>query len=103
MTVIINFRFTVSINYHNSLHLLWSGRGMVTANLEVNLIKHITAMRKEVLYASFLNLNKVYDNLYRSRCVDILEGSVVGSRALYLRRRYWERLQMVERMGGGTT
>ena len=34
----------------------------------------------------------------RSRCLKILEGYGVGTRVLHLLRRYWERLQMVERL-----
>ena len=35
-------------------------------------------MREEVLYVIFLNLHEAYDALYRSRCLEILEGYDVG-------------------------
>ena len=57
-------------------------------------------MREEVLYAIFLDLNKAYDALDRSRCLEILEGYGVGPRDLQILHRYWERLHMVARAGG---
>ena len=48
----------------------------------------------------FLDLNKVYDALDRSRCLDILEGYGVGPRARRLLTTYWRRLTMVARAGG---
>ena len=57
-------------------------------------------MREEDLHAIFLDLKKAYDALYRSRCLDILEGYGVGPRALRLLRRYGERIKMVVRAGG---
>ena len=43
----------------------------------------------------FLDLQKAYNALDRSRCLDILEGYGVGPRALHLLHRYWARLDMV--------
>ena len=48
----------------------------------------------------FLELHKVYDALYRYRCLDILEGYGVGPRARGLLRTYWGKLMMVARAGG---
>ena len=57
-------------------------------------------MREEVLYVIFLELNKVYDALDRSRCLGILEGYGVGPGARRLLQNYWRRLTMVARAGG---
>ena len=48
----------------------------------------------------FLDLHKVYDALYRSRCLEILEGCGVGPRACRLLHTYWGRLTTVARAGG---
>ena len=40
--------------------------------------------REEVLHIIFLDLQKVYDALYRDRYLDILEGYGVGPRTLQL-------------------
>ena len=48
----------------------------------------------------FLDLHKVYDALYMSRCLYILEGYGVGPRARRLLQTYWRRLTMVARAGG---
>ena len=42
----------------------------------------------------FLNLNKAYDALERSRCLEILEGYGVGTHACRLLQTYWSRLKM---------
>ena len=48
----------------------------------------------------FLGLHKVYDALYRSSCLEILEGYGVGPQARRFFRTYWRRLNMVARAGG---
>ena len=88
VVVILNRRFTSSITFHDVLHGFWAGRGTGTATLEAKLIQQLSAMREEVLYVIFLDLTKAYDALDRSRCLDILEGYGVGTRALCLLRRY---------------
>ena len=45
VAVIINFRFTASITYHDSLHGFLAGRGTGTATLKVKLIEQVAAMR----------------------------------------------------------
>ena len=57
-------------------------------------------MREEVLYVIFLDLNKAYDALDRSRCLGILEGYGVGPGARRLLHNYWRRLTMAARAGG---
>ena len=56
-------------------------------------------MREEVLYVIFLDLNKAYDALDRSRSLDTLEGYGVGTRARRLLRTYWGQMTMVARAG----
>ena len=48
----------------------------------------------------FLDLTKVYDALYRSRYLEILEGYGVSPSARRLLTTYWRRLTMVARAGG---
>ena len=48
----------------------------------------------------FLDLTKVYDNLDRSRCLEILEGYGVGPNSRRLLTNYWRRLNMVARARG---
>ena len=98
--MILNFHFTASTTYHDSLCGFQAGRGTGTANLKVKILQKVTAMREEVLHAIFLDLHKAYDTLDRSRCLDILEVYGMGPRALRPLHRYWYRLQMVARVGG---
>ena len=97
---ILHRRLTTSITYHDFLHGFWAGRGTGTATLEANLLQQLTAMREEVLYVIFLDLQKVYDALDRYRCQEILEGYRVGPRARQLLRKYWGKMTMVARTGG---
>ena len=48
----------------------------------------------------FLDLQKAYDALDRSRCLEILEGYGVGPQSRKLLQTYWRRLTMVDRAGG---
>ena len=50
------------------------------------------AMQEDVLYMIFLDLYREYDALDRYRCLDIMEGYIVGTRAC---RSYWYRMKMV--------
>ena len=52
------------------------------------------------MYVIFLDLQKSYDALERSRCLEILEGYSVGPKARRLLTTYWHRLTMVARAGG---
>ena len=49
-----------------------AGCGTTTTTLKSKLLQHLAALRDDVLYMIFLDLNKAYDALDRSRCLDIL-------------------------------
>ena len=100
VVAILNFCLTASITFHNFLHGFWSDCGTSTATLKAKLLQKLAALREEVLYVIFLDLNKAYDTLDRSRCLEILEGYDVGPRARRLLQTYWRRLTMVARAGG---
>ena len=78
VTASFNRRLAASIMFHDFLHWFQVGRGMGTATLEAKLIHQLASLRDEVLYVIFLELHKVYAALYRSRCLNILEGYGVG-------------------------
>ena len=48
----------------------------------------------------FLDLHKAYDALDRSRCLEILEVYVVGTRSRRLLQSYRKSLAMMARAGG---
>ena len=74
VAAILNRQLTDSITFHDFLHGLWAGRSTGTATLEAKMLQQKVASREEVLYLIFLDLHKAYDALYKSRCLDILEG-----------------------------
>ena len=71
---ILNRRLTASITFDAFLHGFRAGRRTGTATLKAKLLQQLAALREEVLYVIFLDLLKVYDVLYRSRCLNIMEG-----------------------------
>ena len=75
---ILNCRFIASITFHDVLHDFRAGRGTGAASLEAKLLQKLVAMREEVLYMIFTDLQKAYYALDRYRCLEILECYDVG-------------------------
>ena len=74
VAVVFNLCLTASTTFHDFLHGFWAGRGTDTSTIEAKLLQQLAALREDVLYVIFLDLQKSYDVLDRSRCIDILEG-----------------------------
>ena len=55
--MILNIWLTTSITYHNFLHGFWAGHRTGTATFKAKLLQRSAAMREEVLYVIFLDLN----------------------------------------------
>ena len=100
VAAILNLWLMASITFHDFFHGFRAGRGTGTATLKAKLLPQLAALREEVLYVIFLDLQKMYDALDRSRYLEILEGCGVGPRARRLLQTYWRRLKMVVRAGG---
>ena len=69
VAVILNCRFTASINFHGILHGLRVGCSTVTASLKAKTIQKLTSTREEALYMIFMDLHKEYYALDRDRCL----------------------------------
>ena len=65
VAVILHFRLTTAITFHDELHGFQEGRGTGTATLEAKLLQQLAAMKEEFLYVIFLDLTKAYDVLDR--------------------------------------
>ena len=100
VSVVLNCRLTASITFHDFLHGFRAGCSTGTATLEAKLLQQLEALKEEVLYVIFLDLNKAYEALYRSRCLKILDGYGVGTRAYRLLRTYWSWLRMLAEVEG---
>ena len=72
-SVVVNCRLKRSVVLQNSLHGFREGRATQTATLEVNLEQQLVGI---VHYAY---VQKVYDSLYRERCLEILRGYRMGT------------------------
>ena len=97
---IINRRIYYSIQFHDALHGFCAGRGTITSTLKARLLQHLISMRETFLYSIFLYLRKSYDALERDLCLDILEGYGLGPKMLRILWKYWDQLQMMEKVGG---
>ena len=52
------------------------------------------------VHTVFMDLQKSYNTLDRDWCLDILAGYGVGPKMLWLFRKYWTWLHMVDKAGG---
>ena len=68
----LNRCLAASITYHDFLCGLRAGHGTWTTTLEVKLLQQVMAMREAVLHGIFLDMQKEYNTLDRSRFLDIL-------------------------------
>ena len=68
---------------------------MATAALEAKMIHHITAMREEILFKVFLDIQNAYDTSDWDRCLNIITAYGVVRRTLQLLWKYWNQLVMV--------
>ena len=96
----LNCQLTAFITFHDFLHGFRSGCGTGTATLDAKPLQQLAALREQILYVIFLDLHKAYDALDSSRCLDILKGDGVGTRACRIIQTYWRRLAMMARAGG---
>ena len=78
VTSLLNRRFTSDITLHDVLHRFGVGCGLGNAAIEANLLQQLTAMREEVLFEVFLDLQKSCVTLDRDRCLGILALYGVG-------------------------
>ena len=80
----------MAITFYDVLHRLQPNIVIGTASLKDNVIQHLYAIRKEVLYKILIELHNYYYALYRDRCLVILTELRVGTRAICLFWRYWD-------------
>ena len=59
----MNFWIGVTVYFRGTLHGFRSGGGIENASIETSLLQDFTAMREEVLYEVFLDLEKAYEAL----------------------------------------
>ena len=67
MSGVINMWIGEVVQFHDVLHGFWASWGAGTASLEAKLLQQLTAIRKEVFYEFFLDLQKAYGSLDRER------------------------------------
>ena len=60
----INQQITMETRHHKVNRVFTVDMGMYTASLKAKIFRNLGSMREEVLYYVFLDLRKVYDDMY---------------------------------------
>ena len=89
----------LAIEVHDSLHGFHAKRGCSTGIMEAKLVQHLTFIEQCPLFGVFINLRKAYDAIDQERVVDILKEAGVGPKALRLIILFWERTQLICKVG----
>ena len=97
---VLNKRLTSYITFHDFLQGFWAGHSAGTTTPEAKLLHRLAALMGEVLYVIFMDLQKAYDALDRSRCLEILCVYVVGPQAFGILQTYCIWLRVVAKAVG---
>ena len=84
-----------TIQFHNTLHWLYTGKCTGIVFLEAKLIQNLTSMKEDILYDTYLYIEKIYNVLECNPCLEIVETYSVRPWAIRLLRKYWYQLNMV--------
>ncbi len=86
--ILINLRLQ-AIKLHDCLHGFVIKREMGTAILQLKLAQQLAYMEQELLFATFLDLQKAYGALHRGHCLRILQRYGVDPRVLEVIAYFW--------------
>jgi hypothetical protein len=89
-----------AIEVHDALHGFRAKRGCGTGILEAKLVQQLAFIEQCPLFGIFIDLRKAYDAMDRERMVDILREAGVGPKAMRLIILFWERAQLICKLGG---
>ena len=78
MEAIFDTRIKKAVTLHDILHGFRTGMGTGKAIMEIKLTHELVIMDQDLLLLVFLDLWKAYDNLYRGRLLQTLEGYGAG-------------------------
>ena len=74
--------------------------GCGTGTMKAKLVQQLAFTEQCPLFGIFINLQKAYDAMDWERGVDILRKAGVGPKALWLIILFWERAQLICKVGG---
>ena len=74
---------------YDTLHGFRGGLGMGTATLEAKLAQQLAGLAPEPLFQLLLYIHKVYESLYREKCLEVLSGYGMGPNLTHLLKSYW--------------
>ena len=77
-TVVVNIRFKMGVDLHDTLHGLRKRRGTGTATLEANPEKQLVRLDQGNNFQVFLDVCKDYNSLNRGILLEILRGTGWG-------------------------
>jgi exonuclease III len=100
-SIIVTFRLSGSIQFHDAIHGFRAERGTGTAITELKLLTQYTKLcGVKNLYVVFLDLQKAYYTLDRERTLEILEGYGVGPNIRAFLKKIWDGDTLVSKQGG---
>ncbi len=73
-----------NVEFHDSLHGFWAGRGTGTAIIKAKLAQQLAFHKQAPLYGVFIDLRKAFNSMDQGRCLKVLTGYRAGPRMLRL-------------------
>ena len=97
---LIDTYIRASIQFHDVLHGLWSGRGTGIAILEMNLAQDIAIVDHDPHFLILLNIRKTYDTVDGERLIQTLEGYGAVPLLCGLLETFWAHQKVVPIQNG---
>ena len=97
MESIINTHLWSSIQFHNVLQELHTGRGTGTETTELKLSQELAIINQDPLFLAFLKLNKAYGTVDRVRIIRKLEGYGMGPQMYENISTFWVHQEVITR------
>ena len=89
-----------SLQYHDALHGLRSGRGTGKATMELKLSQELSSIDHDPLFLVFLDLQKEYSTMDRENLIHTLEEYSAGTRMCRLLETLWSHQKLLPRHNG---
>ena len=96
---VINDRLKQYLDWHGQVHGFRAEHGTSTAIMEVKLLSDAGQFRGNTLFKVFLDLQKAFDSVDRSRVLEVLPTHGVGIQIIMLIENYWKHQDISLRMG----
>ena len=86
---LINTRLRVRLQMHDVLHGFRNGRGTGMDIMELKISQELASIYQDPLFLVFLDLQKVYNTVYRENLLITLKGYGVGPQMWGILETFW--------------